>query len=1196
MVRSQPVEVGVAAIRECDRKHEELRREGRTVEALTELERGLFLRREVLGDKHAEVEKCCCAFISSTNSTAMTALQAGDMLLSFELLKKAEIVTEPRGLIRDTMTRLKMRAITLNNLGCFMRRRGKLHSALQYLDKALRIELTVKTVDNPAGTHLNMCAVLSQLNRHAAALQHAQCALQLLEDAVDPLSVTGKIKGGEAYVKPPSLVAIAAHNAGVEMEHLDKYEEARDYYLQAAHVAQQHWGESHPKTRAIKKALLDAKYILAGGDSGDDVSAASYSLPKASPSKPAPPKAAPRPNILKIGKPRKKKTLRDKLLHLEWEPTQGDAKGSAVSGGPIVVRQGNGAAMADKPHVDVAQKQGLGSPSSVGSDGAQLSPNTRHARKMTVGLSALMNEVNGGELMQDIQGIAKADDALMIKMEMLEARLAEFERMAENGEITGLGGGAREKKIRCKCETYEETHVMMVPCDSTLDALCAQIASECRISVAFTVRYIDVEGDLLHLKTDQSLSNSIQDSLASHSRTLRIKVHTVVDQEREEAEEAERIAEKERLEMEAAEADAIREREEAEAAEAESEAAKQAAAEAQAARRKEEEEAEAAEAEAAQKKQAEEKARKERDELVEEQERAKKALQELKDKGEDDEAIREAQRAVDVAMSNQKAAEETLEAAAQEAKQAQEDAERERMEAIQARVEWEKEQRAAEDAEKVALKERSEYEAARRVADRERAEYEEAQRVADKEMAEYKQAMIKQEVSPVDSPTPISAKKKASKYFDDADETEVLTNEGAVTRIANNWKVHKAKRVYYTKRMRKLANLRDAGATVLGRVYRGHLGRVECRKIVQQKKDEHIRVCASKLQAVYRGHLCRESALKIRVREARRSIFLSRYLIHDVAMPQFKPREGAEGAALREQTVEHYQQLCRLMLYERQTVKAEDTKRPKSNPFRHVVIRFHDSQAQHVRERAAMRKVFGSLNDLPTLKEVPPGHPLKYISIPLHHTLAPEHAASPVVIRHCLIFRQPTMNLAEYMAKDARDKEEDAMVVREIVNALAFLHDNGLVHTNITSETFGLVGDTWALIELGDAHTLGDNLDLSLSYLRKLPVPEVLIALKHSDDGDEDVHLIANPAIDVFLTGLLLHEILARKPLFRDFEEAVKQLEDDEDVVVGMRQCKDLIGRYAVENSVCRTPSERMTVKELQTLLKQLNTTPDAQM
>lgn len=231
---------GLTAVRSSDAAHEALRKEGRTVEALAELERGLFLRREVLGDAHPEVEKSCVAYVSFANSTAMTALQAGDLVLSFELLKKAEIVTEPRGLIRDKMARMKMRAITFNNLGCFYRRRGKLHSSIQYLDKALRIELTVKKVDNPAGTHLNMCAVLSQMGKHAAALEHALCALSLLEDAFDPLSVAGII-GRESIAKPPSMLAIASHNAGVEYEYMGKYEEATDNYRRAAHVATIYW-------------------------------------------------------------------------------------------------------------------------------------------------------------------------------------------------------------------------------------------------------------------------------------------------------------------------------------------------------------------------------------------------------------------------------------------------------------------------------------------------------------------------------------------------------------------------------------------------------------------------------------------------------------------------------------------------------------------------------------------------------------------------------------------------------------------------------------------------------------------------------------------------------------------------------------------------------------------------------------------
>jgi hypothetical protein len=53
---------------------------------------------------------------------------------------------------------------------------------LKYLTKTLRIESKIPTADNPGDTHLNMCAVLSQLGRHAQALEHAQSALILLQE------------------------------------------------------------------------------------------------------------------------------------------------------------------------------------------------------------------------------------------------------------------------------------------------------------------------------------------------------------------------------------------------------------------------------------------------------------------------------------------------------------------------------------------------------------------------------------------------------------------------------------------------------------------------------------------------------------------------------------------------------------------------------------------------------------------------------------------------------------------------------------------------------------------------------------------------------------------------------------------------------------------------------------------------------
>jgi len=91
--------------------------------------------------------------------------------------------------------RLRIRAVTMNNLGCYYKKKGRLRSALKCLNKvqsttnalivtrgqALKIESRLKECKNPADTHLNICACQSQLGRHNEALEHAQAALILLQ-------------------------------------------------------------------------------------------------------------------------------------------------------------------------------------------------------------------------------------------------------------------------------------------------------------------------------------------------------------------------------------------------------------------------------------------------------------------------------------------------------------------------------------------------------------------------------------------------------------------------------------------------------------------------------------------------------------------------------------------------------------------------------------------------------------------------------------------------------------------------------------------------------------------------------------------------------------------------------------------------------------------------------------------------------
>jgi hypothetical protein len=73
-------------------------------------------------------------------------------------------LTEEEGCLKGWRPlREKLHAVTLNNLGCFFKRRGRLQAALHYLTSAAVVEAASDAAENPAGTMLNLCAVLSQV-------------------------------------------------------------------------------------------------------------------------------------------------------------------------------------------------------------------------------------------------------------------------------------------------------------------------------------------------------------------------------------------------------------------------------------------------------------------------------------------------------------------------------------------------------------------------------------------------------------------------------------------------------------------------------------------------------------------------------------------------------------------------------------------------------------------------------------------------------------------------------------------------------------------------------------------------------------------------------------------------------------------------------------------------------------------------
>jgi len=184
------------------------------------------------------------------NTLGMKNLKDGNTEISCKFFEKAEALTDPANLHMNHESRLVLRAVTYNNMGCFYKSMSKLHTALQYLRKAQKIEEKSNgKCQNPAGTHLNLCALLSQMGKHTEALQHAQMALTLLE-ANPP---------GEQSSNSESLICVAYFNMGAEYEHMKKQSEALWSYEHAYQNCLTELGEEHPLSQQISNCLAQLK-------------------------------------------------------------------------------------------------------------------------------------------------------------------------------------------------------------------------------------------------------------------------------------------------------------------------------------------------------------------------------------------------------------------------------------------------------------------------------------------------------------------------------------------------------------------------------------------------------------------------------------------------------------------------------------------------------------------------------------------------------------------------------------------------------------------------------------------------------------------------------------------------------------------------------------------------------------------------
>eukprot|EP01084_Bolivina_argentea_P129053 227989_1 len=257
----------VKILKELDEAATHLRSKGSYVEALSCMERGLIMRQRLYGLDSDELLKSCEAVAEVCNELAISYLQQGNMTQVLQLLKKAKILTRkyPRG-----------RAVTLNNLACYYRKLGNLHTALVHLEKALKIEECLgggKGNGNIADTHLNLCAVLSQLGRHEVALAHAKSGVNLiknelfgaLNDTEEVANEGNNVK--ESLINGPrgdrmAVLVIAYHNLGAEQEFLSQKEASLHSFCKGVEVAIRYLDADHEIVGIIQNSAAAARKAL----------------------------------------------------------------------------------------------------------------------------------------------------------------------------------------------------------------------------------------------------------------------------------------------------------------------------------------------------------------------------------------------------------------------------------------------------------------------------------------------------------------------------------------------------------------------------------------------------------------------------------------------------------------------------------------------------------------------------------------------------------------------------------------------------------------------------------------------------------------------------------------------------------------------------------------------------------------------
>ena len=230
------------------------------MEAIGILEELLKIKKVNYGTNSNEFSKSCKQLCEICNILAVYYLKKEDVNSALDLLRKSEELVEANELGQ---------AMTCNNMACYYRRIGKMKAALGFLQQALTIEAKLQRPEIQADTHLNICAVLSQLNKHELALNHAMSAVILLQEMMLARKLEPQAypydEDAEDEALPETnkdrtaVLAIAYHNMGVEQEFLKSFPAAILSYKKAVNFAEKNLGPEDSITQNLRNVFENAK-------------------------------------------------------------------------------------------------------------------------------------------------------------------------------------------------------------------------------------------------------------------------------------------------------------------------------------------------------------------------------------------------------------------------------------------------------------------------------------------------------------------------------------------------------------------------------------------------------------------------------------------------------------------------------------------------------------------------------------------------------------------------------------------------------------------------------------------------------------------------------------------------------------------------------------------------------------------------